>query len=171
MLLEKTLESPLDCKWVNPKGDQSWILIESTDAEASKLWLPGAKNWLIEKRRWCWERLKAGGEENDRGWDGWMASLTQWAWVWVNLEREWRTGKPGVLQSMGSQRVGPDLVTEQKQPFHDIKFLNYLIIFFAAKDGEVLYSQQKQYRSWLWLRSWIPYWQIQTKSEKVGKNH
>ena len=51
-----------------------------------------------------------------------------------------------MLQSMGSQRVSPDLVTEQQQPFHDIKFLNYLIIFFAAKDGDILYSQQKQYQ-------------------------
>ena len=50
---------------------------------------------------WCWERLKAGGEGDDRGWDGWMASLTQWAWVWSSSRRWWRTGKPGMLQSMG----------------------------------------------------------------------
>jgi len=57
------------------------------------------------KRPWCWERLKAGGEGDDRGWDGWMASLTQWTWVWVS-SGSWRwIGKPGVLQSMGSQRV------------------------------------------------------------------
>ena len=50
---------------------------------------------------WCWERLKAGGEGDDRGWDGWMASLTWWTWVWVCSRRWWRTGKPGLLWSMG----------------------------------------------------------------------
>ena len=63
------------------------------------------------KRPWCWERLKVGGEGDDRGWDGWMASLTQWTWVWVNSGSWWWTGRPGVLQSMGSQRVGHDWVT------------------------------------------------------------
>ena len=64
------------------------------------------------KRPWCWERLEAGGEGDDRGWDGWMASSTQWRWVWVNF-RSWQwTGKPDMLQSMGSQRAGHDWVTE-----------------------------------------------------------
>ena len=57
------------------------------------------------KRPWCWERLRAGGEGDDRGWDGWMASLTQWTWVWVNCGYWWWTGRPGVLQYMGSQIV------------------------------------------------------------------
>ena len=64
------------------------------------------------KRPWCWERLKAGGKGNDRGWDGWMASPTQWTWVWVNSGSSWRTWKPGMLQSMGSQRVGHGWVIE-----------------------------------------------------------
>ena len=64
------------------------------------------------KRPWCWERSKAGGEGDDRGWDGWMASPTQWAWVWVNPRSWWWTGRPGVLQSMGSQRAGHDWATE-----------------------------------------------------------
>ena len=64
------------------------------------------------KRPWRWERLKAEGKGNDRGWDGWMASLTQWTWVWVNSRNWHRTGRPGMLQSMGSQRVGHDWVTE-----------------------------------------------------------
>jgi len=55
------------------------------------------------EKPWCWERLKAGGEQDDRGWDGWMASLTQWTWVWVSSRSWWWTGKPGVLQSMGLQ--------------------------------------------------------------------
>ena len=66
------------------------------------------------KRPWCWERLKAGGEGDDRGWDGWMASLTQWTWVWVNSRSRWWTGRPGVLQSMGSQIVRHDWGTELK---------------------------------------------------------
>ena len=60
------------------------------------------------KRTWCWERLKAGGERDDRGWDGWMASQTRCTWVWVNSGSWWWTGKPGVLQFMGSQRVRHD---------------------------------------------------------------
>ena len=116
-LLEKTLEGPLDCKEiqpVHPKGNQSWIFIGRTDVEAEIqiLWPLDSKNWLIWKRPWCWERLKAGGEGDDRGWDGWMASPTQWTWVWVNSRSWWWTGRPGMLQSMGSQRVRHDWATE-----------------------------------------------------------
>ena len=68
--------------------------------------------WRTLKRSWCWERLKAGGEGDDRGWDGWMASLTQWTWIWVNSGSWWWTGRPGVLQSMGWKRVGHDWATE-----------------------------------------------------------
>ena len=64
------------------------------------------------KSLWCWEGLGAGGEGDDRGWDGWMASPTQWTWVWVNSRSWWWTGRPGVLQFMGSQRVGHDWATE-----------------------------------------------------------
>ena len=64
------------------------------------------------KRVWCWEGLGAGGEEDKRGWDGWMASLTQWTWVWVNSGSWWWTGRPGVLRFMGSQRVGHEWATE-----------------------------------------------------------
>ena len=67
------------------------------------------------KRSWCWERLRAWGEGDNRGWDGCMPSLTQWTWIWANSGRCWRTGKPGMLQSMGSQRIGHDLVAEQQQ--------------------------------------------------------
>ena len=62
------------------------------------------------KRLWFWERLKAGGEGDIRGWDGWMASLTQWTWVWLGSGSWWWTGKPGVLQSMELQRVRHDWV-------------------------------------------------------------
>ena len=66
------------------------------------------------KRPWCWKRLKVGGEKDDRGRDGWMASMTRWTWVWASSRRRRRTGKPGVLQSMGSQRVRHDWETEQQ---------------------------------------------------------
>ena len=89
---------------VNPKGNQSWIFIGRTDAEAETpiLWPPGEKKTTHRKRLWCGERLKAGGEGDDRGWDGWMASPTQWAWIWVNSRSWWWIGRPGVLQSRGS---------------------------------------------------------------------
>ena len=65
------------------------------------------------KRARCWERPKAGGEAGNRWWDGWMVSLTQWTWIWANSRRWWRTGKPGVLQSIRLQRVWYGWVTEQ----------------------------------------------------------
>ena len=116
VVLEKTLESPLDCKEiqpVHPKGDQSWAFIGRTDAEAETAMLaPSYKELTRWKRAWCWEWLGAGGEVDDRGWDGWMASPTRWAWVWVNPGSLWWTGRPGVLWFMGSQRVGHDWATE-----------------------------------------------------------
>ena len=97
VVLEKTLESPLDCKEiqpVHPKGNLSWIFIGKTDTEARTpvLWPLDAESWLIGKdpdARVFGRRLKMGGEGNDRGWDGWMASLNQWTWVWVNSESWW----------------------------------------------------------------------------------
>ena len=65
-------------------------------------WCEELTHW---KRPWCWERLKAGGQGDNRGWDGWMSSLTRWTWVWARSGSWWWTGKPGMLQSMGSQRV------------------------------------------------------------------
>ena len=64
------------------------------------------------EKLWCWEGLGAGGKGDDRGWDGWMASLTRWMWVWVNSGRWWWTGRPGMLRFTGSQRVGHDWATE-----------------------------------------------------------
>ena len=75
------------------------------------------------------ERLKAGGEGYKRGWNGWMASVTQWTWVWASSGRQWKTGKPGVLQSMESQSIGHDLATEQ-QMTNDVElcFMSLLAI-------------------------------------------
>ena len=75
------------------------------------MWPPDVKSRLTGKAPDA-ERLKAGGEWEDRGRNGWMASLTQWTWAWTSSGRWWRTGKPGVLQSMGSQRVRHDWATE-----------------------------------------------------------
>ena len=85
-------------------------------------WCKELTHW---KRPWCWERLRAGGE-GDRGWDGWMASLTQWTWVWVDSGSWWWTGRPGVLRFMGSQRVGHDWAIELNwtEPIFDI-FVHY----------------------------------------------
>ena len=108
VVLEKTLESPLDSKEIQP------ILKEispeySLEGLMLKLTLQYFGHLMQElthwKRPWCWERLKAGGEGDDRGWDGWMASPTQWTTVWEISRSWWWTGKPGMLQSMGSQRV------------------------------------------------------------------
>ena len=114
VVLEKTLESPLDCKEikpVNPKGRQSWIFTGRTQAEVPILWPPDVKSWHTGKDPDAgkdWRR----GEGDDRGWNGWMASLTRWTWVWASSGSWWWTGKPGVLQSMGSQRVRHNWVTE-----------------------------------------------------------
>ena len=98
---------------VHSKGDQSWDFFGRNDAKAETpvLWPPHAKSWLSGKD-WCWEGLGAGGEGDDRGWDGWMASLTQWTWVWVKSRSWWWTGRPFVMQFMESQRVRHDWVTE-----------------------------------------------------------
>ena len=107
-----TLASPLVWSGSNQsiqKEISRRIFIGRTDAEAETpiLWPPDVTHW---KRPWCWERSNVGAEGDDRGWDAWMASLTQWTWVWVGSGSWWWTGKPGVLQSMGSQRVKHDWV-------------------------------------------------------------
>ena len=111
VMLEKTLESPLDCKeiqLVNPKGNRPCLFIGRTDAEIPILWPPDVNNQPFWKDPDAEEWLKAGREGDDRVWDCWMVSWTQWTWVWVNSGSLWWTGKPGVLQSMGSQRVRQD---------------------------------------------------------------
>ena len=98
---------------VHSEGDQPWDFFGRNDAKAETpvLWPPRAKSWLIG-RLWCWEGLGAGGEGDDRGWDGWMASPTRWTWVWVNSGSWWWIGRPGMLWFMGSQRVRHDWATE-----------------------------------------------------------
>ena len=116
VVLEKTLESPLGCKEIQPvypKGSVLNIHLKdwcwSWNFNTLATWCEGLTHW---KRPWCWERLEAVGEGDDRGWDGWMASPTQWTWVWVDSRSWWWTWRPGVLWFMGSQRVGDDSATE-----------------------------------------------------------
>ena len=117
VVLAKSLECPLDSKKIKPvshKRNQPWIFIGKTCWSKSfntlATWSEESTHW---KTPWCWERLRARRERGDRGWDGWIASLTQWNWVW-----QWRTGKSGVLQFLGGrgggrpQIVRHNLVTE-----------------------------------------------------------
>ena len=132
VVLEKTLESPLDCKEIKPvnaKGNQSWIFTGRIDAEAGTpiLWPPDAKNWLTGKdsdvgKDWRQE------EKGITGWDGWMVSLTLWTWVCASSWSWWWTRKPDVLRSTGSQRVRHDWVTELNcSSLLSSQFLTYMI--------------------------------------------
>ena len=105
--------------WTARRSNQS--ILKEISPEYSleglmKLKLQYFATWCEElthlKRPWCWEILKSGGEGDNKGWDGWMASLTQWIWVWVNSEIWWWTGSPGTLQYMGLQRVRHGWATE-----------------------------------------------------------
>ena len=138
----ESLELSKEVQSIDPKGNQSWIFIGGTDAEAETpiFWPLDAKKWLIWKdpdagKDWKWE------EKGMTGWDGWMASPMQWIWVWGNSGSWWWTGKPGVLQSMGSQRVGYDWATE----------LNWINIKTVKCNGwlrafDVLENDKKQWR-------------------------
>ena len=102
-----------EIKPLNPKEKQPWIFIGRTDAEveAPILWPPNVNSWLTGNLSLILGNIERRGE----GWDGWMSSSTQWTWVWANSRRQGRTGKLGVLQSMGSQRVRHNWVAEQQQ--------------------------------------------------------
>ena len=167
VVLEKILESPLNCKEikpVSPKGNQP---IDDYSLERLMLKFQYFGHQYEEpthwKRPWLWERLKAGGEGDDRGWDGWMASLTQWTRLWASSGRWWRTGKPGVLQSMGSQRVGHNWAIEEQQDLynfhttvgyefysssHWISFIVVLTLFLLFQKDSLLFRKNKfsQYR-------------------------
>ena len=156
MLLERTLKSPLDNKEiepVNPTGNQFWIFIEST-VTLEVLWPPDAKKKLTQwKRPWGWERLKEG-EGDDIGWDGWMTSSTQWTWTWVNSQSWWWKGKPGILKSMGMQRVRHFLATELNWLLLKVKLLR-----FWPPDGKELTHWK---RPWCWER-------LKAKGEGSGR--
>ena len=134
VVLEKILESPLDCKEIQS------ILME-TSPVLNIHWKDWCWSWNSNplatwcekrthlKRPWCSERLRAGGEGDNKGWDGWMASPTQWTWVWVNSGSWWWTWRPGVLQSMGLQRAGHDWATK----LTDWLMKNALLLFIQME--------------------------------------
>ena len=135
VVLEKTLDSSLDWKELKPKGNQPWIFTGRTDAKTPILWPPGVKSRLTGKDPDAgkdWGQEEEGGE---RGWGGWMVSLTQWTWVWASSGRWWRIRKPGVLQSMKSQRVEHSLATEQhcKYMVHFLENQRRNKLLFIAK--------------------------------------
>ena len=135
VVLEKTLESLLGCKEikpVHPKGNQAWIVIGRTDGEAETpiLWPPDMKNSLTGKdpdAEKDWRQEEQGTTEDEMVP---MASPTQWTWIWVNSRSWWWTGKPGVLQSMGWQRVGHNWVTELTV-FHKFSCFCYQFEIFS----------------------------------------
>ena len=87
-------------KEISPEYSLEGLILKLKLQYFGPTWCEELTHW---KRPWCWERLKSGGEKGDRRWDGWMVSLTQWTWVWANLQRWWSTGKPSVGQSLGLQ--------------------------------------------------------------------
>ena len=161
--VEKTLESPLDCKEIQPVHpsrrsvlgvhwkDWCWSWNSNTLATSCE----ELTHW---KRPWCWEGLGARGEGDDGGWDGWMASPTRWTWVWVNSGSWWWTGRPGVLRFMGSQRVRHDWATElnwtELNGFvrRDVTFASIIFKYFYAiitGDGVLLFTSQRPLSEWL----------------------
>ena len=139
-VLEKTLESPLnfkEIKPIHPKGNQSWTFTGRTNAEAEApillaTWCKKLTHW---KSPWCWQRLKAG-EGDEWGWDGWMASLTRRTWVWANSRSWWWTGKPGRLQSMGSQRARTQLSNRTEEQREEKGKKWGLCPFWGKGEGE-----------------------------------
>ena len=116
------------CKEISPEYSLEGLMLKlKLQYSGHLMWRSDSleKTQKIKKRKKrlrCWERLKAGGEGDNRGWDGRMGTLTWWTWVWAS-SRRWRwTGKPGMLQSTGSQRVGHDWVTEQNWNIHNPKY-------------------------------------------------
>ena len=117
--------------------DWSW------SANTLAAWCKELTHW---KRPWCWERLKAGGEGDDRGWDGWTASLTWWTWVWANSGRWWRTGELDVLLSTGSQRLRHNWVTEKQQQFSEMFKAVITLVFRQGNKSWMNVTYQRLYR-------------------------
>ena len=118
------------CPWIQPTSDGQYLGKNPEGSQKQNLHCPCTSNYLHSiKRLWCWEGLGAGGEGDDSEWDGWMASLTRWTWVWVNSGSWWWTGRPGVLRFMGSQRVRHDWATELKWTFiYKHLYTSYIVL-------------------------------------------
>ena len=118
-------------KEISPGCSLEGLMLKYWNSNTLATWCEELTHW---KRPWCWEGLGEGGEVDDRGWDGWMASPTLWTWVWIDSGSWWWTGRPGVLRFMGSQRVGHDWVTE----------LNWMMMVFIPWDQPVIYLDTSQ---------------------------
>ena len=159
VVLEKTLESPLDCKEVkpvNPKGNKTWIFIARTDAEAEapKLLPPDVNSRLIRKDPDAGKDWRQEEKIEVRGRDNWMASPTQRTWIWAASGRWSRTGRPGMLQYMGSQTVGHGWVTEQQ-----------VVFVFAIRCFSWVFCPWVSYSKWsLGGFTSFPVWQLLWKS-------
>ena len=140
----RLLRVPWTARRGDPEGNQSWIFIGRTDVETETpiLWPPDVQNWLIWKGP---EQGKNQGRSrrDNREWDGWMASPTWWTWVWVSSGSWWKIGKPGVLQSMGSQRVRHDCATE----------LNWLCVWWGWHQNAFWKRAQKSLLTLVFLGS------------------
>ena len=131
------MKSILNIHW------KEWYWSWSSNTWAT--WHEKPSHW---KRPCCWERLRARGEGGDREWDGWMASPTQWTWVWANSRSQWRTEESGMLQSTGSQRVRHDLVTEQQQQQGGRR-----VILYKLWTGFGILTREWSLEAILWLKS------------------
>ena len=158
-VLEKTLESPFDCKEIKPvipKGKwtlnihwKDWCWSWSSNTLATRCEEP--PHW---KRSWCWERLRAGGVEGgNRGWDSWMIPPVQRTWTWANSRRWWGTGRPGELQSMGSQRVWHNFVSEQQQQKTRLLVCFLQVASWVGQEG-CLSPQGYRFGTFLVLSDW-----------------
>jgi len=138
--------------WTTKRSNQSILKEISPEYSLEELMLKpqyfGHLMWRTThlKRPWCWERLKAGGEGDDRGWDGWMAAPTWWTWVWASSGSWWWTGKPGMLQSMGSQKVRHDWMTELTD-WH--KTINFFSLHTLVWVGFLRFATERSLANWI----------------------
>ena len=145
--------------WTERRSNQSMLKEINPEHSLEELMLK--LSWWCEemthwKRPWCWDRLKAGGEGENRLWDGWMASPTRWTWVWASSGSWWWTGRPGVLQSMESQRVRHSWVTDMKNTRYKVSVLSVVL---ALKQKYRPMGQDREPRDKL-THLWVPYfWQ------------
>ena len=123
----------------------------SWNSNTLAIWCEELTHW---QRPWCWGRLRAGGEGDDRGWDGWMASMTPWTWVWVDSRSWWWTGRPGVLWFIGSQRVRHDWATE-------LSWYNCLVwlLHRSRETGKCRWhlwrDESTLYFDWSYMATWV----------------
>ena len=148
-MLEKTLESPLDCKEIQPvhvKGDQSWVFTGRTDVETETpiLWPHDAKSWLIWKDPDAgkdWGQEEKGMTEDEMV--GWLASPTWWTWVWVDSGSWWWTGRPSVRRFMGLQRVRHDWETELNCIYLELQIISIMFCWTEHSNQLTFLSQRR----------------------------